>query len=296
MNIIKYIYVLYLISVFIFISSVEDLAQDVLPLAKGNEWYYTISYYFHYPPVPPSSYKFSIIGDTVMSNGKIYWIMEPRDMFNEKYIRCDSQNVYYWQEDYNNDSNYVEKGIFDIGNTPGTTDTIEWNFQFITADESIQNGLFGKSITIYNFDLGGLLFGNISLSKEFGYTRHEYLGDSDTHDVWELTGCIISDTLYGKMTDIHSDEKNPQIFTLFQNYPNPFNPTTKIEFIIPSNSLVTLSIYNLLGQLLEVLIKKELSAGRYTIFWNASKYSSGLYFYRIESKYFTSTKKCLLVK
>jgi len=85
-------------------------------------------------------------------------------------------------------------------------------------------------------------------------------------------------------------------FELAQNYPNPFNPSTKIEYSIPSDGNVILSVYNVLGQKVSSLINGFIKAGTYTINFNASNLNSGLYFYKLESGNFTSVKKMMLLK
>jgi hypothetical protein len=88
----------------------------------------------------------------------------------------------------------------------------------------------------------------------------------------------------------------PEKFSLGQNYPNPFNPETNIKFDIPKQSYVELKIYNSLGALVETLINDELNAGSYKADWNASNYSSGVYFYTLSAGDFKDTKKMLLIK
>ena len=85
-------------------------------------------------------------------------------------------------------------------------------------------------------------------------------------------------------------------YSLSQNYPNPFNPTTKINFAIPKQGLVTLRIYDVLGREVRTLINEVKSAGSYTVDFNASEYSSGVYFYRIQANDFIDVKRMLLVK
>jgi len=85
-------------------------------------------------------------------------------------------------------------------------------------------------------------------------------------------------------------------FELVQNYPNPFNPTTTFEFSIPKNEFVTLKIYNLLGQEVVTLISDKLMPGNYKYNWDASHLASGMYFYKLESDSYCSTKKLILVK
>lgn len=88
----------------------------------------------------------------------------------------------------------------------------------------------------------------------------------------------------------------PKEFELYQNFPNPFNPTTIIKFAIPIKSKINLSIYNILGEKIDELMNDELDAGYYEKEWNASKFASGIYFYRIVSGSFVKTKKLILLK
>jgi len=88
----------------------------------------------------------------------------------------------------------------------------------------------------------------------------------------------------------------PDDFALSQNYPNPFNPSTKINYTIPQNADVKLSIYDALGHVVNILVDKTQNAGSYNIEWNASAFSTGVYFYKLEAGSFTSTKQMILVK
>ncbi|HPB00850.1 MAG TPA: T9SS type A sorting domain-containing protein [Candidatus Marinimicrobia bacterium] len=92
------------------------------------------------------------------------------------------------------------------------------------------------------------------------------------------------------------EESTPKEYRLAQNFPNPFNPTTTIEFDLKQAGWTTLSIYNILGQEVTVLVNKPMNAGWYTINFNASHLSSGIYYYRLKSGDFNSLKKMLLIK
>lgn len=93
------------------------------------------------------------------------------------------------------------------------------------------------------------------------------------------------------------EEELPQSFMLEQNYPNPFNPSTIIKFSVAEPGYINLKIYNLLGQEVASLVNNEyMNSGTYEINFDASRLSSGIYFYRIISSNFTSTKKMVLVK
>lgn len=81
-----------------------------------------------------------------------------------------------------------------------------------------------------------------------------------------------------------------------QNYPNPLNPTTKINFSIPKNELVKITIFDLLGKEVAVLLNEEKTVGGYEVEFNAKNLASGIYFYKLSSGDFTETKKMMLVK
>ena len=94
-----------------------------------------------------------------------------------------------------------------------------------------------------------------------------------------------------------SKNKNiPNEFALKQNYPNPFNPSTVIRYQLPVNSLVTLKVYNVLGQAVATLVDEIQDAGYKSVTWNASSYPSGVYYFRIVSSNFSDVKKMLLLK
>jgi len=97
-----------------------------------------------------------------------------------------------------------------------------------------------------------------------------------------------SDTItvtVGSATGLDSEigQTTPTVFALNQNYPNPFNPNTKIQFSIPKTSMVSLRIYNVLGQEISTLVSEKLNPGIYTFNWDAAGYASGVYFYKLEA-------------
>ncbi|GAB5408725.1 MAG: hypothetical protein BalsKO_10900 [Balneolaceae bacterium] len=85
-------------------------------------------------------------------------------------------------------------------------------------------------------------------------------------------------------------------FVLLQNYPNPFNPSTEIAFSISGSSLVTLTVYNMLGQEVATLINSRLNSGSHRVSFDASALTSGTYIYRIKAGEFVETKKMMLIK
>ena len=88
----------------------------------------------------------------------------------------------------------------------------------------------------------------------------------------------------------------PDKFSLSQNYPNPFNPSTKINFSIPANDHVKLTVFDAAGKVISVLADDELNAGIYNVDFNASSLPSGVYFYRLSAGSYDETKKMILIK
>ncbi|MDQ3021590.1 MAG: serine hydrolase [Bacteroidota bacterium] len=89
---------------------------------------------------------------------------------------------------------------------------------------------------------------------------------------------------------------NPEKFSLHQNFPNPFNPVTNIKFELTNKEFVTLSVLKVLGQEVQVLYKDVLSSGTHSYSWDASGFTSGVYFYKLKTESQTEVKKMLLFK
>ena len=85
-------------------------------------------------------------------------------------------------------------------------------------------------------------------------------------------------------------------YQLFSNYPNPFNPTTEINYQIPKDGFVSLTIYNTLGEIVSNLVNEYLQVGRYTVQFNADNLPSGVYIYRLQVNDFVTSKKMMLLK
>jgi hypothetical protein len=99
--------------------------------------------------------------------------------------------------------------------------------------------------------------------------------------------------VYGPVTV----ELNPIfVYSLEQNYPNPFNPVTNINFALPETEFVTLTVFNLLGETIDVLVRNQLPAGRHQVKFDAGNIPSGIYLYRIDAGEYTATRKMIILK
>jgi hypothetical protein len=117
----------------------------------------------------------------------------------------------------------------------------------------------------------------------------------------ELVAAEVADYNGNMLTSKLEQATLPMTFALGQNYPNPFNPETIVEFALPTTGEVSLNIYNVAGQLVRTLVSGTTAAGYYQIRWdgrdaNGSDVSSGVYFYKINTRDFSETRKMLLVK
>jgi len=132
------------------------------------------------------------------------------------------------------------------------------------------------------------------MKNEFASGDH-YINIYDNEELIEVLN------VFGTYSPVISSVKQidaelPASITLEQNYPNPFNPETTIRYAIPKSGMVELAIFNILGQKVAQLLNQEQTAGSYEVKFNASKFSSGIYFYRLSGSGMTQTKKMMLIK
>jgi glycosidase len=193
---------------------------------------------------------------------------------------------------------------------------------FSTTDFFVALSGSNKLIQLNHETMDVLIIGNFGIESSTVLPNFQHTGiwynyfSGDTLDVANLQTTMTlepgqfhiftTEKLPTPETDILLDIDNenellPQKFSMSQNYPNPFNPTTTITYSIPSldknfNQMVILKIFNLLGQEMTTLINKPLAPGNYEIQFDASNFSSGIYFYSLSAGEFHNTKKMILLK
>ena len=89
---------------------------------------------------------------------------------------------------------------------------------------------------------------------------------------------------------------NPDVFTLHQNYPNPFNPTTILSYDLKTDARVKLTVFNLVGQAIQVLADEYQQAGFYEITFDANQLPAGVYLYKLQVGEYSSVKRMTLIK
>jgi len=123
-------------------------------------------------------------------------------------------------------------------------------------------------------------------------TPSEHKNDQwSLHENYNFKEMIFGEDIAETVTDIV-----PNQFKLFAAYPNPFNPTTTIRFSVAATHTTQLEIYDIVGRLVETLVKEKLSTGEHEVLWNAEGLASGVYFIKLESGRFLTTQKIVLLK
>jgi len=281
----KYILLIFVICVLI----QHAFSQVYYPLVKGNQWDYSYSSSFE-----SSFFSIVVTGDTILSNGKKYAIKMQENNVGQvsfdSYERFSNDTVYrYYNSNdqvrwvfFNRDTTYHISGF----TYTKKTDTVNINGHYLRR---WLNGYNSTSTVNFN---GTVFIDSIGYFETYHYSE---LPRGTT-----CVAAITKNIIFGKpvKTTLDIQQKHDPIADdyLLQNYPNPFNPTTTISYSILKQSIVSLKIYNYLGQEIISLINENKNAGTYSIIWNASNYTSGIYFYRIQTDKYIQTKKMLLLK
>ncbi|MDD8018228.1 MAG: T9SS type A sorting domain-containing protein [Bacteroidota bacterium] len=157
------------------------------------------------------------------------------------------------------------------------------------------------------FDLFGQILHGVYFSSDNGITW-KYVGlngvgvsslvsmDDTTYAITFIDG-IYGFTTASKPTSVWNNESQiASSYELFQNYPNPFNPTTTINYQLPKSGIVTLKIFDILGQEVATLVNEKKEAGKYQVQFDASRFASGVYLYQLDAGNYSSVKKMILMK
>jgi hypothetical protein len=131
---------------------------------------------------------------------------------------------------------------------------------------------------------------------DFTHEIFDNTGGSHPNDGFDATVYTLDFANIVVSVDDQIDGQVPDNYSLSQNYPNPFNPSTTITYAVPQNSLVSLSVFDILGNEVQTLVNEIKGAGTYTVSFDAASVPSGVYFYKLEAGNFLSTKKMVLLK
>ncbi len=192
------------------------------------------------------------------------------------------------------------------------SDTLASQFTFGDIDNNDNIYLSGAitdqnttQIRVSKYDSSGVLkwrtftgyAGTNSVPRSIRLDKHNNIYITGSKDPLGLISPQMLTLKYSQVNGIINSQNNiTNNYKLYQNYPNPFNPNTKIKFSVPVSSNVKCIIVDILGREIAVLINKYLKTSSYEINWDASNFSSGIYFYRLQAGQYTDTKKMILIK
>jgi len=222
--------------------------------------------------------------DSLLDTGQptVQWLITPQIQnvqagdslkFYLQYFSTFGDNLDVWF------STAVDTVAFTVADT---TDTLVTTLVFTgTSSNDWTQYCFGLTDFV---DSGTDIF--IAFREHVADTENE--GDALFLDLVEVAGLI---------TSISESPELPSEFVLKQNYPNPFNPATRISFSLPQSSKVTLTVHNLLGQVVATLLDEvSYSSGSYDVQFDAANLPNGIYFYKIAAGSFREVKKMTLLK
>lgn len=204
-------------------------------------------------------------------------------------------------------ANYQYVSLYDYSTIPVeltsfTANSIEdWVvLSWATATETNNQGFeIERSIDGLSFNNIGYVpgFGTTTEPKSYSYTDQSVTSGKYYYRLKQID----FDGSFTYSSVVEAEVLLPKEFSLEQNYPNPFNPATTIEFSIPIDAQVKISVYNLVGEKVAEVINKDFTAGNHRIEFNASKLTSGVYLYKLDAvdvtgKNYNSVKKMTLLK
>ena len=229
----------------------------------------TTDFSLNVTPVNDSPEAFSVLYPTVS------------DTFST-HVDSDTAIVFNWEESYDVDSDVTYRL------------TIELEF-FGNTYTDVHDNISDTTISISSNSLDPLLNANNQDIATFTYyvisSDGEYMVASDVGEF----------VLFRAALGVNEGLSVPVVYALHQNYPNPFNPVTTLQYDLPEDALVNITIYDMMGRVVSNLVSGQQNAGYKSIQWNATNnqgqpVSAGLYLYTIQAGKFRQTKKMVLLK
>ena len=156
------------------------------------------------------------------------------------------------------------------------TETLGWVGGAPDTYETTDGGESWTQIQLFNARLNRIRMLSDTLGYAVGATVYKYSRDN--------------------ITSVEPVKEAPETFLLAQNYPNPFNPTTQINYSLQTSAIVSLKIYDLLGNQVQTLVEAFHLEGMYSVTFDAGGLASGVYFYKLEAGDFGASKKMLLIR
>jgi hypothetical protein len=181
--------------------------------------------------------------------------------------------------------------ISHVFNSINLTDSIKFDWAYAPYGGESVEGLKVQVSTDGGYSFPFTIFNRIGSQLATAPATGESFIPSDSSQWRTFSVCLNSVIGIKKISD-----NVPDKFTLFQNYPNPFNPATIINYQLPMSVNVKLTIYDMLGREISILVNEKQQPGTYQVEWNGANFASGIYFYKLEAGDFKKTKRMVLIK
>ncbi len=164
------------------------------------------------------------------------------------------------------------------------------------ADDETAQVIFGLEPGTVVYDSNGVLSPRLALKQRYvAFGIHANGFAHMTSDAWKFFRAGV-DWIMAGIVGVEEKGTLPLAFNLEQNYPNPFNPSTQIRYSIPKESKVTLEVFDVLGRKVSTLVNETKLSGEYSVVFNASNLSSGIYIYRLTADNQIVAKTMMLLK
>lgn len=299
-----FIYFIMTISTFAQISLPRALLDTIPPFEIGNMWLFDMHDWHN-----NGSRSYEITKEIVGTDSANNFVVRVKEYDNNQIIN-DTTEYWIWQDSSYSESSsvfYTEGSIlYKIGLENYFINGGYYTEEYTNITDTIFSIITEGSIFDYYVEYTPSY--TLGYRTQFGLKvgLYEYRFRMTGEGGWfvytdgELAGIKINGIIYGDSTHLITGVTDPievtSSFDLFQNYPNPFNPITTINYSVPKPSYVTIKVYNALGKEIMILVDEDKSIGNYSINFNATYLSSGIYFYQMKTAEFIETKKMLLLK
>ena len=285
----------------------------VISLPGNKEITYLFNYYFDWYADPSGTVTVSVTYDGGVTSTPIYSQVDATGNVGPTLISgtfttpaSGSQNtqieIKFVGNSFNNDNIYWDNLILgyivpvELTSFTATSENDEVHLKWTTATETNNQGfeILRSAENDKEWQNAGYIagFGTTTEPKSYSFVDSKLDAGNYTYRLKQID----FDGTVTYSEEVNVEVEIPLVYSLEQNYPNPFNPSTTIKYSLSDDGFVRLAVYNLLGEEVTTLVNTEQKAGRYEVVFDASKLSSGVYMYRLESNNFLSIKKMILIK
>ena len=277
-------------------KSANGLIENAIQITDDEySWYYTTNVgsfpiiYCHGTSSLASTLMFAY---KILEDNRYLEVAQKGNNWINEVKKTYTENEFYWAHIYEWDQ-------FDTGlltGTAGVGDAMLESYSIYSDQEYLDLAIGAAQYLLSIAESKSedqLCWINYTNSENSGYDEKQYF--TGWYSGAAGIGIFFID-LYNTLNQTYNNEEYSAGFKLYQNYPNPFNPTTNIRYNIPCRSTVNLTIYNVIGQKIKVLVNEVQNNGNYEIQFNGSGFPNGMYLYSLEAGNYSETKKLILLK